>query len=103
MYNIASTKPALNFTAGQFINSLPGASVKFDRIYGENGKYLDGVFIHKDANAYEDQRTIIAKRGEFVPAANKNYLKLILYSGYIFEDNLQDKDYLKSHPTILEA
>ncbi len=56
---------------------------------------MDGVFIHKDANAYEDQRTIIAKRGEFVPAANKNYLKLILYSGYIFEDNLQDKDYLQ--------
>jgi len=49
----------------------------------------------KPANAYEDQRTIIAKRGEFVPAANKNYLKLILYSGYIFEDNLQDKDYLQ--------
>lgn len=95
MYNIAATKPALNFTAGQFINSLPGASVKFDRIYGERGEHLDGVFIHKDANSYEDQRTIIAKKGEFVPAANKNYLKLVLYSGYIFEDNLQDKDYLQ--------
>ena len=95
MYNIASTKPALNFTAGQFINSLPGASVKFDRIYGENGKYLDGVFIHKDANTYEDQRTIIAKKGEFVSASNKNFLKLILYNGYIFEDNLQNIDYLQ--------
>lgn len=95
MYNIAATKPAINFTAGQFINSLPGASVKFDRIYGNNGEHLDGVFIHKDANSYEDQRTIIAKKGEFVPAANKNYLKLVLYNGYIFEDNLQDKDYIQ--------
>ena len=95
MYNIAATKPALNFTAGQFINSLPGASVKFDKIYGDNGEHLDGVFIHKDANSYEDQRTIIAKKGEFVPAANKNYLKLVLYNGYIFEDNLQDKDYMQ--------
>lgn len=93
MYNIAATKPALNFTAGQFINSLPGASVKFDKIYGENGEHLDGVFIHKDANSFEDQRTIIAKKGEFVPAENKNYLKLVLYNGYIFEDNLQDRDY----------
>ena len=54
MYNIAAPKPALNFTAGQFINSLPGASVKFDKIYGENGEHLDGVFIHKDANSFED-------------------------------------------------
>lgn len=95
MYNIAATKPAINFSAGQFINSLPGASVKFDKIYGENGEHLDGVFIHKDANSFEDQRTIIAKRGEFVPAKNKNYLKLVLYNGYIFEDNIQDKDYIE--------
>lgn len=95
MFNIASTKPAFNFSAGQFINTLPGTSVKFDRIYGENGEHLDGVFIHKDANSYEDQRTIIAKKGEFVPAENKNYLKLVLFNGYIFEDNLLDKDYVQ--------
>ena len=95
MYNIAATKPAINFTAGQFINSLPGATVKFDKIYGENGEHLEGVFVHKVANAYEDQRTIIAKKGEFTPAANRNYLKLVLYDGYIFEDNIQDKNYLE--------
>ena len=31
MYNIAATKPAINFTAGQFINSLPGATVKLQK------------------------------------------------------------------------
>lgn len=94
MYNIASTKPAINFTPGQFISSLPGASVKFDKIYGENGEFLEGVFVHKVANSYEDQRTIVAKKGKFVQAENKNYLKLVLYSGYIFEDNIQDKNYM---------
>ena len=53
MYNIAATKPAINFTAGQFINSLPGATVKFDKIYGENGEHLEGVFVHKVANSNE--------------------------------------------------
>lgn len=95
MFNIAATKPAINFTPGQFINTLPGASVKFDKIYGENGENLEGVFVHKVANSYEDQRTIIAKKGKFVPAENKNYLKLVLYSGYIFEDNIQDKNYME--------
>ena len=32
MYNIAASKPALNFTPGQFINQIPGYSVKFDKI-----------------------------------------------------------------------
>lgn len=95
MFNIASTKPAINFTPGQFISSLPGATVKFDKIYGDNGENLEGVFVHKVANSYEDQRTIVAKKGKFVPAENKNYLKLILYSGYVFEDNIQDKDYME--------
>lgn len=93
MYNIAATKPAINFTPGQFIDTLPGATVKFDEISGENGEFLKGVFVHKVANSYEDQRTIIAKRGKFTPASNKNYLKLVLYDGYIFEDNIQDKNY----------
>lgn len=93
MYNIASTKPALNFTPGQFINSLPGASVKFDKIYGKNDENIEGVFVHKTANNYEDQRTIIAKKGKFVPAVNSNYLKLVLYDGYIFEDELTDVSY----------
>ena len=92
LYNSASSKPALKFTPGQF-NEFPGATIKFDKIYGEKSEFLEGVFIHKIANSYEDQRTIIAKKGKFVPAENKNYLKLVLKSGYIFEDNIQDKNY----------
>ncbi len=46
LYNIAATKPALNFTPGQFIQQIPGYSVKFDKISGENGENLEGVFIH---------------------------------------------------------
>ncbi len=104
MYNIASSKPALNFTPGQFITSLPGAAVKFDKIYGKNEELIDGVFVHKTANSYEDQRTIIAKKGKFVPAVNSNYLKLILYDGYIYEDKLNnvsfDKRYRQENQTV---
>ena len=48
MDNIAATKPPSTFTAGQFINSLPGATVKFGQnLYGENGEHLEGVFSTK--------------------------------------------------------
>ena len=92
LYNITATKPALNFTPGQFISQIPGYSVKFDKITGENGENLDGVFIHKMANSYENQQSIIAEKGKFVPAANRNFLKLMLFKGYVFEDN-QSQNY----------
>lgn len=91
LFNIAQTKPALNFTPGQFIDQLPGYMVKFDKIYGDNGENIEGVFVHRKASTYENQQSIVAEKGKFVPAANKNYLKLVLYNGYIFEDNFGRK------------
>ena len=92
LYNIAATKPALNFTPGQFIQQIPGYSVKFDKISGESGENLTGVFIHKMATSYEDQQSIIAKTGRFVPADNPNYLKLVLFDGHVYEDQLSGSD-----------
>ena len=88
MYNILTSKPALNFTPGQFITSLPGTSIRFDELYGENNNLMNGVFIHKTSSAYEDQRTIVAKKGKIISEPSSNYLKFILYDGFIFEDNL---------------
>ncbi|ACU07875.1 membrane protein, putative [Flavobacteriaceae bacterium 3519-10] len=93
LYNIAATKPALNFSPGQFIQQIPGYSVKFDEITGENGENLTGVFIHKMANSYENQQSIVAEKGKFVQADNRNYLKLVLYNGHIFEENIGNVDY----------
>ena len=93
LYNIAATKPALNFTPGQFIQQIPGYSVKFDKISGVNGENLDGVFIHKMANSYENQQSIVAEKGKFVQAENRNYLKLVLFNGHIFEDNIGNIEY----------
>lgn len=93
LYNIAATKPALNFTAGEFIDQIPGVSVKFDKISGENGENLEGVFIHKMANSYENQQAIVSKKGKFAPAADRNFLKLVLFNGYVFEDDVENKNY----------
>ena len=67
MYNIAATKPAIVLPAGQFINSLPGATVKVDKIYGENGEHLEGVFVHKVVMLMKTKELIIAKKGELHP------------------------------------
>ncbi|AZA89243.1 lipopolysaccharide ABC transporter permease LptF [Chryseobacterium nakagawai] len=100
LFNIAQTKPAINFTPGQFIDQIPGYMVKFDKIYGENGENIEGVFVHKKANTYENQQSVVAEKGKFVTATNKNFLKLILYNGYVFEDNFAGKgeDVRKKQP-----
>lgn len=92
-YNIAATKPALNFTPGQFIDQIPGFQVKFDKILGENGENIEGVFVHKKASSFENQQSIVAKRGKFSPGADRNFLRLVLYDGYVFDDDIANKDY----------
>jgi lipopolysaccharide export system permease protein len=46
-FQYCTNKPAINFTPGQFIDQIPGYMVKFDKIYGENGENIEGVFVHK--------------------------------------------------------
>ncbi|MDR2205418.1 MAG: LptF/LptG family permease [Flavobacteriaceae bacterium] len=91
--NIISTRPALNFTPGQFINQIPGYTVKFDKILGENGENLEGVFIHKMAANYENGQNVVSKTGKFVPVENPNFLKLILLDGYVFEETKTGQNY----------
>jgi len=93
LFNIATSRPALNFTPGQFTSSVPEMSIKFDEIQGEEGDRVKGVFIHKIANAYEDKQTVVADHGRFVKAESPKYLKLILYKGSIYQDMVQGKDY----------
>ncbi|MCG2793961.1 MAG: LptF/LptG family permease [Weeksellaceae bacterium] len=93
LFNIVSSKPAINFTPGVFIDQISGYSVKFDKISGKNGEKLEGVFLHKNASSYDNQQTIIAKKGKFANAEDRNYLKLILYDGYVYEDNISGKSY----------
>ena len=88
LYNIRLARPALSFEPGQFIDQIPQYMVKFDRISGENDENLEGIFVRKKAESYENQQSIVAKRGKFVPAEQRQFLKLILFNGYIFEEDV---------------
>lgn len=89
LFNILQTKPAVNFAPGVFITGVPGFTMKITDRYGENEKFIEGVFIHKESSPYENQQTIIAKKGIFEPAEDNRFLKLALFDGYFYEDNIQ--------------
>lgn len=67
LFNIAQTKPALNFTPGQFIDQIPSYMVKFDKIYGDNGENIDGVFIHKKQTHTKTSSLLLRKRENLFP------------------------------------
>ncbi|PIE50576.1 MAG: permease [Flavobacteriales bacterium] len=84
--NIRNVKPSLIFTEGEFISTLSDFTLKFDKFLDEDGKNVEGIFIRKKANAYQNQQSIIAKKGKFINTKNINYLKLELYNGYINDE-----------------
>ena len=92
LINIARTKPAVNFEPGVFVMGIPGFSMKIGDKAGEDGKYVEDVFIHKDVNAFENQQTIIANNGVFEPADDQRFLRLSLYEGFVYEDEIKNKD-----------
>lgn len=90
LLNIARTKPALNFAPGVFVTGVPGFSMKIGDKSGESGEFLKEVFIHKDVSSFENQQTIVAKEGLIEPAPDKRFLKLALYDGYFYEDEIKN-------------
>ncbi len=109
MFTVMKTKPAMQISEGIFINSIPGFSMKVNRVDGENNEKLTDVFIHqqmvktvKDANGNEqsvdqDPLTIIADKGTLkVDEKNPRFLKLELFKGIsytetIFGKNLEER------------
>ncbi len=91
LINIAQTRPALNFEEGRFIKEMNPFSIKIGKKGGENDSEWNQVFIHKNASPFEDQQTIIAEKGVIVSKDNY-YLKLELYNGYIYQDQIKGKN-----------
>ncbi|MDG4945850.1 LptF/LptG family permease [Weeksellaceae bacterium KMM 9713] len=100
LINIARTKPAVNFEPGVFVMGIPGFSMKVGDKSGDDGQFVEDVFIHKDVNAFENQQTIVASRGIFEPAEDQRFLRLSLFEGYFYEDEIHNKsrEVLKRQP-----
>lgn len=100
LINIARTKPAVNFEPGVFVMGIPGFSMKIGDKSGPDGRYVEDVFIHKDVNAFENQQTIIANNGIFEPAEDQRFLRLSLFEGFVYEDEIRgrNREELKRQP-----
>ena len=93
--NIAKKKPAMAIAKGQFneIGELINIYVKNKS--GENGKYLEGVIVHKKKRRSDgNYNVIVAENGEFITDEKSDIVELVLYNGE-YHENLQPRDYNK--------
>lgn len=89
--NIAQVKPAMAIAEGQF-SEIGIYTIKVDKKYGENGKYLKGITIHKRTSFGTGNLTVIkAKDGELISNENSNNLQFILNSGSQYEEIIPKK------------
>ncbi|TYA71764.1 LptF/LptG family permease [Seonamhaeicola marinus] len=86
--NIAKLKPAAAIAEGQFnkIESTP-YTIKVEKKYGENDKFLEDVTIHMKGSDGRKNTTIIrSKTGELASSEDSDVLKLILYDGNYYSE-----------------
>lgn len=83
--NIATLKPAAVITEGVF-SDFEGRSIKVDRKYGENDRFLENVVIHEKSNLQKNVTVIKAEGGELVSAEDSDIIQLILRNGNYYHE-----------------
>ncbi len=83
--NIAKLKPAAIIQEGVF-SDIEGRSIKVERKYGPNDRYLDNVIIHEKSKQQKNTTVIKAKGGEFISSEESEIIQLILQDGHYYED-----------------
>ncbi|TYB76446.1 LptF/LptG family permease [Bizionia myxarmorum] len=84
--NIATLKPAMVIAEGQF-NDVMEYNIKVEKKTGKNGRYLEGIVMHKKSNDNNaNNTTIVAKDGELIGEEKSDVLQFILYDGYFYDD-----------------
>lgn len=83
---IVQQKPSAAIAEGQFSN-VANYTIKVSDKYGENDKLLKDVVIHKISSTGDGATLVIhSKRGELIGNEGSNFLQLVLFDGYYYED-----------------
>lgn len=95
-FSILQTKPTMQIKEGVFNESIPNFQLKINKVTGENSEFLEDIFVHQNAGFGENTMTILAKNGILKADKEDNrYLKLELFNGIAYTDNIQGKNILE--------
>ena len=85
MYAMREKSPELEIPEGIFYNGIPNCNIFVQKKDMDTG-VLYGVMIYRITGSFEDAAIILADSGRLQSTADKEHLKLSLYSGEWFEN-----------------
>ena len=85
MYAMREKSPELEIPEGIFYNGIPNCNIFVQKKDMDTG-VLYGVMIYRMTGSFEDAAIILADSGRLQSTADKEHLKLSLYSGEWFEN-----------------
>lgn len=97
LVDIKEQKPELILKEGIFTNDLPDFSIKVDKINKETGLIYD-LLIYDHRGSGGNLNVTVADSGTMVASADKQNMKITLYSGHMFHEEKQKSRRDKNHP-----
>ncbi|WP_103327426.1 LptF/LptG family permease [Bacteroidetes bacterium endosymbiont of Geopemphigus sp.] len=85
-YNISVAEPAVNITAGNFIDMIPNIVMRIDKKTGKNQDLLEGVFIRQYKKSSGEGNTILAEKGRLISGKDARYLEMHLINGVLYSE-----------------
>ena len=95
MYDIQKKKPALNIKEGIFYNDIEGYSIKVAK-KSFDGKTLEDIIIYDHTSSMENDKVIVAKKGEMNLTKDEKFLELKLFDGHSYYEVNEKKN--KNNP-----
>lgn len=90
--NVLKSSPTLSLKEGRFSN-LIGFEIKVNKISGDDGDKLEDIYVHSINGPYDDQQTILAKKGRIHGLEGQSFLVLELYDGSYYIDQKKNKTF----------
>lgn len=91
LYDIRNQKPALNIKEGVFYNGIEGYSIRIGKIDAD-GTTIHNVMVYDHTTQSGNTAMTIAKDGEMMTTADKNYLIISLKDGYSYSEVLNQQN-----------
>lgn len=88
LYDIKQKKPALDLKEGAFYNGIPDFSIKVNEKL-EDGQTLKDVIIYDHREKTGNKKITIADSGRMSTFHNERYLKLELFDGHVYNENVE--------------
>ncbi len=102
LYDIRQKKPTVDFKEGTFYNGLDGYSVRMGEKFSD-GKTFKNIMIYDHTKGNGNVTVILADSGQMYSIFDDRYLKMDLFNGGIFTEDIEQNTYNPSSKKFIRS